>query len=123
MEGVRLAEERKINLYPSEKRQMPDYRVFEDFPAMNVLEPYEPGDKPSGSFYVYNSRVETSPWISLFREKTDQKEPVTENFQDYFIFLTDKEIGELKKWSYEKGLDVNNIDLGSCKEFWKEYTK
>ncbi len=118
-----LAKWGKIKLYPSEMRQLPDYRIFEDIPVMNVLEPHAPGDKPSGSLYVYTSWIDAAPWIRRFNESTEYKKPVSKNFHEHFLFLTDKEVGELRNWASKKRIDVNKIDLETCREFWTDYTK
>ena len=119
---AKLAEKGKLNLYPSEVRRSQDYSIFEDVPVINLKGSYAPGERPSGSKYIYNSWVEAAPWIMSFKEAIEGKKPVTNNFQDHFLFLTDKEIVKLKAWASNKKIDVNRIDLQTCRKFWNDYT-
>jgi len=120
---VRLAKEGKVLLYPAEKRVSHTFRVFEDIPIANVLEPYSPGDRPSGSRYFYHWWTEAASWKTRFTEATLWKKSVSNSFLDHFLFLTDKEIVELRKWTSSKKIDINKIDLEACREFWRDYTK
>ena len=80
-------------------------------------------EKPSPAEYIYNWWIEYAPFETLFYEATSWKKPVTDNFPEHFLFLTDSEIAELREWASKKGKDVMNIDPATCREFWGEFQK
>jgi len=118
--AIRLAREGIIKLYPSQKRQRYHFRVFEDMGVTNVVEPHHLGVRSSGSWYFYDSKFEANHWKRLFEEAVGDKTPVIENFTDYFLFITDRESEELVKWARRMNLNVDDIDLETCREFWQE---
>lgn len=120
---VRLAKDEKIKLYAADKRVPYTFRIFEDIESANVLESYAPGENTSGAWYFYNWWVEAMSWKHHFDDSVRSKKPLRDSFLDNFLFLTDKETEELKRWSYNKHKDIRNIDLDSCREFWREYTR
>jgi len=120
---IRLASEGIVRLYPSSKRQQYHSRVFEDMGVTNVVEPHHLGVRSSGSWYFYNSKFEANHWKRLFEEAVGDKTPVTENFTDYFLFITDRESNELAKWARRMNLNVDDIDLETCREFWQYFTE
>ncbi len=120
---VRLSKDGKIELYASEKRMPYSFRVFDNIAIANVLEAYPPGERPNGSWYFYHWWTESASWKSKFTEVTSGKNPVKGNYLDHFLFLTDKEIADLKKWASSKGKDIRKIDLSSCREFWSEFSQ
>ena len=120
---VRLAKEEKILLYPADKRLPQTFRIFSDIEAANIEEPHAPGEKPSAARYIYNWWIEYAPFETEFYLATSWKKPVTDNFPDHFLFLTEGEIADLREWAAKKGKDVMKIDLKTCREFWAEYQK
>jgi hypothetical protein len=58
----------------------------------NVDEPHAPGEKPSAARYIYNWLIEYAPFENDFYLATSWKKPVTRDFTDPFLFLTDAEI-------------------------------
>lgn len=120
---VRLAKEGKILLYPTEKRLSHSFGLFLNTDTGSIKEPYVPGENPSKVRYVYNWWGEIAEYELLVNEARFSKKSVTKDFTESFLFLTDGEIAELRKSAARKNIDVNKIDIESCKEFWKEYTQ
>ena len=118
---VRLAKEGKIELYAADKRLSHTFMIFSDIEAANIEEPYAPGEKPGAAKRICNQWIEYAPYENLFFLATLWKYPVTKDFTDHFLFLTDGEIRELRKWAAKKRKDDINIDLETCREFWDEY--
>ena len=119
---VRLAMDGKIELYAAEKRMPYSFRVFDNIAMANVLGTYPPGERPKGARYYYHWWTESASWKSKFTEATSGKSPVKGNYLDHFLFLTDREIADLKKLASNRGKDIGKIDLTSCREFWDEHS-
>jgi hypothetical protein len=119
---VRLAKEEKISLYPSEKRLPQTFELFIDIDTGHVQEACPPGEKPAGRF-IYNWWIELAEYELLVNQARFSKKPVTKDFADHFLFLTDAEIADLRKWMSGKGRDAMKLDLATCREFWAEYDK
>lgn len=117
---VRLAKESKILLYPADKRLSHTFMLFQDIDTAKVHEPYAPGERPSEARNIYNWWIELAPYELLFNDATFWKRPVTNDFTDHFLFLTDGEIADLREWAAKKGKDVMKIDLKMCRDFWAE---
>jgi len=120
---VRLAKEEKISLYASEKRLPQTFELFMDIDTGHIQEPYALGEKPGAGRLIYNWWVEIAECEYLVNQARFSKRPVKKDFTEHFLFLTDGEIGELRKWAAEKGKDAMKIDLKMCREFWKEYSQ
>jgi hypothetical protein len=81
----------------------PTFRIFSDIEAANIQEPHAPGDKPSAARYIYNWWIEYAPFETEFYLATSWKKPVTKDFTEHFLFLTEGEIANLRKWMSRKG--------------------
>ena len=119
---VRLAKEEKILLYPADKRLAQTFRIFSDIEAANIEEPHAPGEKPGAAKYIYNWWIEYAPFETEFYLATSWKKPVTKDFTEHFLFLTDAEIADLRKWMSSKSKDAMKLDLATCREFWEEHS-
>lgn len=110
-------------LYPLEKRLSNTFGLFMDTNSGSVQEPYAPGGRPGKARRIYNWWIELAEYEYLAQNAIFFKSPVTKDFTDRFLFLTDGEIDELRKWAKSKGKDLMKIDLATCREFWQEYSR
>jgi len=118
---VRLAKEEKISLYASEKRLPQTFELFIDIDTGHVQEPCALGEKPATGRFFYNWWVQIAEYELLVNQARFSKKPVTKDFTEHFLFLTEGEIADLRKWAASKGKDVMKLDLATCREFWGEY--
>jgi hypothetical protein len=110
-------------LYPLEKRLPNTFGLFMNTNTGSVQEPYAPGEKPGEARRIYNWWIELGEYEYLAQNEIFFKSPVTKDFTEHFLFLTDREIANLRKWAKSKGKDVMKIDLEACREFWSEYSQ
>jgi len=119
---VRLAKEEIIQLYPSEKRLPQNFELFIDIDTGHVQEPCALGEAPGAGRFIYNWWCELAEYELLINHARFSKEPVTKDFTEHFLFLTDAELADLRKWVASKGKNIMEIDLATCREFWADYS-
>ena len=107
-------------LYQSEERQPYHYSVSEQEGTTLAFDRHELGSEIYRLWTWKDSNNETKARIKDFKERIKGKHPIRDSFNDYFLFLTDKEIVELRKWTRASGIDHDKISIDNCREFWNK---
>lgn len=114
---VKMAREKKIILYPTSERLSKHYRVFEEMNVVSAFDVHDLCERSSNLWFYYGDELETKLRIEDFMQKIDKVKPFNGELTKYFVFLSEKEIQELKKWAKDEQIDTLNINLDECRQF------